>query len=163
MRRRCLDFEMVGARRKNLGDASNLSSSMLLQSDEKIACYGKQLVPIKPGGESTRCILPGIGLHLNALAANSKDHIYVKQESLSSGKQLYLPSSTGSLNSPTNSQEPLHISLTSVTSERDTELAENGVSHVEDASPGSAVLVSDEFNQNSPKKKRYAQQLFTGV
>ncbi|KAG7992012.1 hypothetical protein I3843_02G106800 [Carya illinoinensis] len=152
MRRRCLDFEMVGARRKNLGDASDLSSSTL---DEKIACYDKRLVPIKPSGDSSRCILPGIGLHLNALATNSKDHKNVKHESLSSGQQLYLPSSTASVNSPTNSQEPLRISLTSVSSsERDTELAENGISHVEDASQGSAYLVSDEFNQNSPKKKR---------
>ncbi|KAG2722279.1 hypothetical protein I3760_02G122100 [Carya illinoinensis] len=151
MRRRCLDFEMVGAHRKNLGDTSNLSSSML---DEKIACYDKRLVPIKPSGDSSRCILPGIGLHLNALATNSKDHKNVKHESLSSGQQLYLPSSTASVNSPTNSQEPLRISLTSVSSSEIEELAENGISHVEDASQGSAYLVSDEFNQNSPKKKR---------
>ncbi|XP_040985882.1 protein tesmin/TSO1-like CXC 3 isoform X1 [Juglans microcarpa x Juglans regia] len=154
MRRRCLDFEMAGARRKALGDASNFSSSMLSQPDEKITYYDKQLVAIKPGGDSSRCILPGIGLHLNALATTSKDHKNVKHESLSSGIQLYLPSSTASLHSPTNSQEPLHKSLTSVSAERDTDLAENGVSHVEDASQASAYLVSEELNQNSPKKKR---------
>lgn len=155
MRRRCLDFEMAGARRKALGDASNFSSSMLSQPDEKINCYDKQLVAIKPGGDSSRCILPGIGLHLNALATTSKDHKNVKHESFSSGIQLYLPSSTASLHSPTNSQEPLHKSLTSVSAERDTDLAENGVSHVEDASQASAYLVSEELNQNSPKKKRH--------
>lgn len=154
MRRRCLDFEIVGARRKNLGDGSNSSSSMLSQSDEKIACHDKQLVPFKPGGDSSRCILPGIGLHLNALTTTSKDLKNVKHEDLSSGRQSYLPSSTASFHSPTNSQEPLHQSLTTASSERDTDLAENGVAHVEDASHASAYLVSDDFNQNSPKKKR---------
>ncbi|KAG6732840.1 hypothetical protein I3842_01G197200 [Carya illinoinensis] len=157
MRRRCLDFEMAGARRKALGDASNFGSSMLSQPDEKINCYDKQLVAIKRSGDSSRCILPGIGLHLNALATTSKDHKNIKLESLSSGIQLYLPSSTASLHSPTNSQEPLHKSLTSVSAERDTDLAENGVSHVEDASQASAYLVSEELNQNSPKKKRHVQ------
>lgn len=153
MRRRCLDFEMAGARRKNLGDGSNCSS-ILSPSDEKIACHDKQLVPIKPSGDSSRCMLPGIGLHLNALATTSKDHKNVKLENLSSGRQLYLPISTASFPSPTDTQEPLNKSLTSPSSERDADLPENGVSHVEDASQAAVYLVSDDFNQNSPKKKR---------
>lgn len=156
MRRRCLDFEMAGARRKNLGDGSNCSS-ILSPSDEKIACHDKQLVPIKPSGDSSRCMLPGIGLHLNALATTSKDHKNVKLENLSSGRQLYLPSSTASFPSPTDTQEPLNKSLTSPSSERDADLPENGVSHVEDASQAAVYLVSDDFNQNSPKKKRHVK------
>nr|XP_023909383.1 protein tesmin/TSO1-like CXC 2 [Quercus suber] len=154
MRRRCLDFEMVGARRKNLGDGSNSSSSMLSQSDENIACHDKQLVPFKPGGDSSRCILPGIGLHLNALATTSKDYKNVKHEDLSSGRQSYLPSSTASLHSPSNSQEPFLQSLATASSERETDHGENGAAPVEDASQASAYQVSDDFNQNSPKKKR---------
>ncbi|KAK4587398.1 hypothetical protein RGQ29_024201 [Quercus rubra] len=144
MRRRCLDFEMVGARRKNLGDGSNSSSSMLSQSDENIACHDKQLVPFKPGGDSSRCILPGIGLHLNALATTSKDYKI----------QSYLPGSTASLHSPSNSQEPFLQSLATASSERETDHGENGAAPVEDVSQASAYQVSDDFNQNSPKKKR---------
>ncbi|KAJ6430091.1 hypothetical protein OIU84_021489 [Salix udensis] len=72
MRRRCLDFEKVGARRKNIEDGSS-SGSVVVQSDEKITYENKQLVPFKPSSDSSRCILPGIGLHLNALAINAKD------------------------------------------------------------------------------------------
>lgn len=155
MRRRCLDFEMVGARRKNLGDGSNSSSSMLSQSDENIACHDKQLVPFKPGGDSSQCILPGIGLHLNALATTSKDYKNVKHEDLSSGRQSYLPSSTASLHSPSDSQEPFLQSLATASSERETDHGENGAAPVEDASQAYAYQVSDDFNQNSPKKKRH--------
>ncbi|KAK7809619.1 crc domain-containing protein tso1, partial [Quercus suber] len=143
MRRRCLDFEMVGARRKNLGDGSNSSSSMLSQSDENIACHDKQLVPFKPGGDSSRCILPGIGLHLNALATTSKDYKNVKHEDLSSGRQSYLPSSTASLHSPSNSQEPFLQSLATASSERETDHGENGAAPVEDASQASAYQDSN--------------------
>ncbi|PQP91896.1 protein tesmin/TSO1-like CXC 2 isoform X2 [Prunus yedoensis var. nudiflora] len=94
LRRRCLDFEMAGARRKSLDNVSNSSSNMLSQSDEKITTNDKQLVPMKPGGESSRCILPGIGLHLNALAKTSKDYKIIKCESLAYGRQLSLPNST---------------------------------------------------------------------
>nr|POF14574.1 protein tesmin/tso1-like cxc 2 [Quercus suber] len=114
----------------------------------------EMLVPFKPGGDSSRCILPGIGLHLNALATTSKDYKNVKHEDLSSGRQSYLPSSTASLHSPSNSQEPFLQSLATASSERETDHGENGAAPVEDASQASAYQVSDDFNQNSPKKKR---------
>uniref|UniRef100_A0A2N9F508 CRC domain-containing protein n=1 Tax=Fagus sylvatica TaxID=28930 RepID=A0A2N9F508_FAGSY len=72
MRRRCLDFEIVGARRKNLGDGSNSSSSMLSQSDEKIACHDKQLVPFKPGGDSSRRRLEHAGENESCKRCNCK-------------------------------------------------------------------------------------------
>ncbi|XP_015888163.1 protein tesmin/TSO1-like CXC 3 [Ziziphus jujuba] len=150
IRRRCLDFEMAGARRKNLDDGSNCSSS-ISQSDEKITANDTQLGSVKPGSDSTRRILPGIGLHLNALAATSKDYVIIKSESFSSGRQPSLPNTTASIHSPTDSQEPLDKSLILASSERDTDGAENGVL-LEDGSQAPAI--SEEFNQNSPKKKR---------
>ncbi|KAA8527633.1 hypothetical protein F0562_034972 [Nyssa sinensis] len=54
MRRRCLFFEMVGARRKHLDDSLSCGSSMLLQSDGKPASSDKQLVLKRPGNDSTR-------------------------------------------------------------------------------------------------------------
>lgn len=154
LRRRCLDFEMAGARRKSLDNVSNSSSNMLSQSDEKIATNDKQLVPMKPGGESSRCILPGIGLHLNALAKTSKDYKIIKCESLAYGRQLSLPNSTADIHSPTG-QGPGHESFSSASSERDMDGTENGVQLAHDASQEPAFLANEEFNQNSPKKKRH--------
>ncbi|GAV57585.1 CXC domain-containing protein [Cephalotus follicularis] len=154
-RRRCLDFEMVGAQRRNTNDDSNCSSSMLLKSDEDIASKDNQVVPIKPGCNSSRCMLPGIGLHLNALAITSKDNKNVKHEKLSCGRpQRNLPSPTSSLHSPTTGHEPRHDSLTTASGERGTEPAENGIQLAEDGSQASIYLLSEECIQDSPKKKR---------
>ncbi|XWS08936.1 hypothetical protein CRYUN_Cryun40dG0043000 [Craigia yunnanensis] len=143
-RRRCLDFEMLAARRKNLDDGSNTSSSV-----------DNQLVPSKPGNDSSRCILPRI-LHLNALAITSRDNRNIKHETLSSGTQKpsFSESTTSSL-PPTSGQEAVHDSLISASIERETDPVENGVQLAEDASQSSAYLVNEEFNQNSPKKKRW--------
>ncbi|KDP40217.1 hypothetical protein JCGZ_02215 [Jatropha curcas] len=151
MRRRCLDFEVVGAGRKNLGDSSNSSTLIAGQFDKKTASKDKQLVSVKPGSDSSRRVLPGIGLHLNALAITSKDSKNVKNETLSSG--ISLPSSVASFHSPTADEE-LNESLALVSVERDTEPTENGVPPGEDVSQASASLVAEEFNHSSPKKKR---------
>ncbi|KAJ0034543.1 hypothetical protein Pint_24776 [Pistacia integerrima] len=143
MLRRCLDFELV-ARRKNLNDGSNCSSSVMLQSDERFASEDMQLVPLKPSNDSPRCILPGIGLHLNALAITSQDNKNTKHETLSSGRQLSLPGSTASFHSPKSSQDPLHESLTSASTERDMVAVETGVPPAEDASQTCEYLVSEE-------------------
>ncbi|XP_022761084.1 protein tesmin/TSO1-like CXC 2 [Durio zibethinus] len=144
LRRRCLDFEMLSARRKNLDDGSNSSSSV-----------DNQLVLGKPGNDSSRCIVPGIGLHLNALAITSTDNKNTKHETFSSGTQkLSFPSSTPSILPPTAGQEAVHEFFTSASTEKETNAVENGVQFAEDASQASAYLVNEEFNQNSPKKKR---------
>lgn len=153
MLRRCLDFELV-ARRKNLDGSSNYGSSVILQSD-KFAPEDKQLVPLKPNSDSPRCIVPGIGLHLNALAINSQENKNIRIESLSSGRQLSLPGANASFHSPENSEDPRHESLTSASTERDIAAVENGVPLAEDASQTSAYLAEEEYNQNSPKKKRH--------
>ncbi|KAM1720557.1 hypothetical protein ACFX12_022207 [Malus domestica] len=160
LRRRCLDFEMVGARRKSLDNVPNSSSSMLSQSDEKVTTNDKQLVPMKPGGESSRCILPGIGLHLNALATTSKDYKTIKRENMAYGRQLSLPNLTAPANSPPAGQGPGHESFSSASSERDMDGTENGVQLLQDASQEPAFLANEEFNQNSPKKKRHVLPKF---
>ncbi|KAK9930882.1 hypothetical protein M0R45_018187 [Rubus argutus] len=146
LRRRCLDFEMTGGRRKSFDNVSNYSSSMLSQSNEKVTTNDKQLVSMKPGGESSRCILPGIGLHLNALATTSKDYKIIKNENLASGRELN--------HSPTAGQGTVYESFPSASSERDMDGTESGVQLLQDASQASALLANEDFNQNSPKKKR---------
>ncbi|KAG8636735.1 hypothetical protein MANES_15G031500v8 [Manihot esculenta] len=151
MRRRCLDFETVGAHRKDLDDSSNSSTSGGGQSEEKVAPKDKQLVLFKPGRDSSRCVLPGIGLHLNALAISCKDSKNVKHETLSSGKSL--SSFVASSHSQNNGQEP-NESLSLVSTEIDIDPTENEVPLVEDVPQASACLVTEEFNPSSPKKKR---------
>ncbi|KAK8670890.1 hypothetical protein V6N13_037503 [Hibiscus sabdariffa] len=143
-RRRCLDFEMLSARRKNLNDSSNTSSSV-----------DNQLVPVRPVNGSTVCIVPGIGLHLNALAITSSDDKNTKHKTLCSGTQkLSFPTSTASIFTPKTSQEAVHESLASASTERETDVIENGVQFAEDAFQASACAINEEFNQISPKKKR---------
>ncbi|GMI69961.1 CHINESE FOR 'UGLY' [Hibiscus trionum] len=143
-RRRCLDFEILSARRKNLDGGSNTSS-----------CVDNQLVPVRPGNGSSVCIVPGIGLHLNALAITSSDNQNTKHKILPSGTQkLSFPSSTTSILTPTTGQEAVHESLNPASTERETNVTENGVELAEDASQASACAINEEFNQISPKKKR---------
>ncbi|KAF9605084.1 hypothetical protein IFM89_013754 [Coptis chinensis] len=108
IRRRCLVFETVGGRKKKLGDDSNSSSSASSQCDGKVSSNDKQLDPIRPCTSSSPCMIPGIGLHLNALAATTKDPRVVKHDTLASGKELIsMPTSLSSLNSLSFEQKAL--------------------------------------------------------
>lgn len=146
---------MTGARRKSFDNVSNYSSSMVSQSNGKVTTNDKQLVSMKPGGESSRRILPGIGLHLNALATTSKDYKIIKNENLASGRELNFPSSNASIHSPTAGQGTVYESFPSASSERDMDGTESGVQLLQDASQASALLANEDLNQNSPKKKRH--------
>ncbi|KAF8388095.1 hypothetical protein HHK36_026761 [Tetracentron sinense] len=156
MRRRCLVFEMAGAHKKNLDDNCNSSSSISSQSEGKIASDDKKLVPTKLGSDTSLCMLPGIGLHLNAVATTSKGYRVAKHETLASGRQLIsMPSSIASFNSLTSGQKSLNKSLVLNDLERDEAPDENGDLIMQDASQAYARGVNEEFNQSSPKKKRY--------
>lgn len=157
IRRRCLDFEMASVRRKNSDDNSNTGSGTS-QSEVTNAANEKQLLPTKRNANSQRCSLPGIGLHLNSLAT-LKDYKGIKNEKLSSGRQLSLPSSSSMQLS--TSQEHQHLSVVSVSSERELDPSDNGVQPAEDCSQASAFMAAEDFNQNSPKKKRQMQLLLS--
>ncbi|KAF5736808.1 Tesmin/TSO1-like CXC domain-containing protein putative isoform 1 [Tripterygium wilfordii] len=153
VRRRCLDFETVAAHWKKVGDGSK-TSSLLSESDEMINSKDKHLVPARPGNDSRR-ILPGIGLHLNALAITLKENNSIRHEILPSGsQQLRLPGSTASFQPPTTVQQPVDEPLTSASTERDIVPSENGAQLTEEASAATSYLVSEEFNHMSPRKKR---------
>ncbi|CAI0465843.1 unnamed protein product [Linum tenue] len=154
MRRRCLDFEMVGTRRKN-------PMATQEQIEEKIASEdNKQLVPFNPSSDSSKIIVPGIGLHLNSLAISSNNRRNSVNEALSSGPSL--PSSDDSFHSPTTAQEFLE-SLTLASMERGLDPTENDVALAEDVSPASAYLVNEQFGPGSPKKKSYCECFAAGV
>lgn len=146
MLRRCLDFEMVGIS-KNLSNGSN--TTVLPQLDDD-TLKDKQLVALKPGTSAPRCVVPAIGLHLNALAAASK----ARNGEASSGKQrLKLSVPISSLNSVA-CQEPLMNSLEPASS--DGGVDENEVQMNGNATQASLCLIDEELNQTSPKKKRHA-------
>ncbi|KAL2349471.1 hypothetical protein Fmac_003471 [Flemingia macrophylla] len=154
IRRRCLDFEMANVQRKNSDDNSNTGSNTS-ESDGRNTANEKQLLTTKRSGNSQRGILPGIGLHLNALAA-VKDYRGIQIEKLSSGRQLGLPNTT-SLQICT-SQEHQHLALVPVSSEGDLDPLDHGVQPNEDCSQPSAYMAGEDFNQNSPRKKRQVQR-----
>lgn len=156
MRRRCLVFEMVGTRRKRIEDGSSSGSPLLAQSEVNIESNDKQLVPTN--NSSSRCIVPGIGLHLNALARTSKDHNVFSHETLTTENRLISdPSSTGSFHSWNTGQEPLNKSLAVTTMERNRGDPDTQSRGTEDASPASGYVAGEEISQGSPKKKRHVQ------
>ncbi|KAL3507861.1 hypothetical protein ACH5RR_033243 [Cinchona calisaya] len=155
MRRRCLVFEMAGARRKHLEESSSSVSCFLMQSDGNTPSTDKQLVPLRTGNDSSRCILPGIGLHLNALATTPKDFKVVKQDGSVPGRLVIVPSSTANFQSVVTGQESLNESLALTLMETDMDPIENGVPLMEDANQVSTLMVNEDLNQISPKKKRH--------
>ncbi|CAI9118409.1 OLC1v1019976C1 [Oldenlandia corymbosa var. corymbosa] len=154
MRRRCLVFEMVGGRRKHLDENSISVSPTLTQSDGNTPSVDKQPNSIRTPSDSSRCILPGIGLHLNALASAPKDLKVVKHDASIPGRLVIAPGSTATFRSAMADQDSFHQPLALATVEPDIDPSDSGLPHVEDPNQSSAMVVYDEFNQNSPKKKR---------
>ncbi|KAH6816406.1 hypothetical protein C2S51_021226 [Perilla frutescens var. frutescens] len=154
MRRRCLVFEMGGARRKHLEENSGSDSSVWLHSDGNSPSNDQNLVPINKGNDSSRCLLPGIGLHLNALATTPKDYKIVNPDSSASARLLIGPSSVVNLHPSTTGQGLLGNILPVAPSDREIDITENAVPPVEDACPPSGYAANEEISQGSPKKKR---------
>lgn len=155
VRRRCLDFELSGARKKRLPDTSNSDSPILPQSDGNCQTTDKQTIPAKFRNESSRCVLPGIGLHLNSLAATSKDYKVVKNESCASGKQLVIaPGSASNRHHLNNSQDSLAEAVDETQSDKQIVVLENRGSIQQDGGHVLDYMVNEEYNQTSPKKKR---------
>lgn len=67
-RRRCLVYEMSGTHYRKLLDSSPISKPPVSPNTSKEKC----LVANKPGSNKFSSLLPGIGLHLNAIAATAK-------------------------------------------------------------------------------------------
>lgn len=154
MRRRCLVFEMGGTRRKHFDENSSSVSPILMQ-DGNTPSSSKQILPMKTGNDSAKRILPGIGLHLNALATTPKEYKVIKQDASVSGRLVIAPSSTSNFHSTVTGKGPVNESLEMMPIERDMDPDENGVPLLEDPSQASVDMVTEEFNQSSPKKKRH--------
>ncbi|KAK1417704.1 hypothetical protein QVD17_26838 [Tagetes erecta] len=153
MRRRCLVFEMMGSRRKHLEDVSNGSNVNLSESNQTVLPINNNSLSLRTANDSSKCKLPGIGLHLNSIASNLVDHKVVKHENLGSSRQLIITPSSAAYPSMGSGQEL-------ITKLSDAPSFENGIEHVQnvadDASKALGFVGNDELSQSqtSPRKKR---------
>ncbi|KAI3980928.1 hypothetical protein MKX01_025493 [Papaver californicum] len=153
-RRRCLLFEMGGGQKRRLEDDSKSGSSSS-PSDGKVTSEDSQLVPFKAGNNSSPCMVPGIGLHLNALAVSGKDDRVVKHETLPSGKSLISMSShITSLHSVESERQPLNKTFSLNSLERDIGPAVSEDQVMQDAYQASVFGGGEEFESGSPRKRR---------
>jgi len=146
---------MASVQRKNLDGKSHTNSSTE-KSDEMDVSKGKQVLPIKHSGDSRKCVLPGIGLHLNALATLN-DCKNIKIEKLLAGRQPNMPSSSSSVQLSASQEHQLALVPASV--EKDLEPSENEVQPGEDCTQPLLLMAGEDFQQNSPKRKRQVQFL----
>ncbi|KAG6393096.1 hypothetical protein SASPL_147326 [Salvia splendens] len=142
MRRRCLVYEMAGGRRKRVEDGS--ADTPLLLTTSGSASSDKQTARTNTENDCYR-ILPGIGLHLNALAATPKDFKIFNHESSASGRLLIGPSSSA------NFRQDL---LRNYSLERENDALENDGFVMEDHSWESGHVANEDINPSSPKKRR---------
>ena len=98
---------------------------------------------------SSRCMVPGIGLHLNTLATTPEERI-VNHEPSPSAKLLIGPGSSVHIQPSVSGQK-----LALPSSQQDINTFENGALPVEETDDVSGYLAGEELNQSSPKKKRY--------
>uniref|UniRef100_A0A7N1A7N9 CRC domain-containing protein n=1 Tax=Kalanchoe fedtschenkoi TaxID=63787 RepID=A0A7N1A7N9_KALFE len=134
VRRRCLVFDTNGAQNFFLPDPSSSNPSMCMHDNKKG-------VTSKNADSSTLRILPGIGLHLNALATSGDHGVQVSVSSCSTSFQL-----------PTTPQESVHDVLTGASLGKNVD--PGMIQGSEDASLASGLVSVDDINHNSPIKKR---------
>lgn len=126
MRRRCLDFEVLGKRKKDIADDD------------------KQTLGDNKAESSSKCVVPGIGLHLNAIPMSSKA-IKINTRHEGSASVEVQKSFPGSI-TPVHSQDIMQETLVQAETEAGEGLA------VEEETP--KPLVFEELNQDSLQKKK---------
>lgn len=129
-------FETAGAHKNKSIFDCNSSSSVSIRSDCKVASDEKQLVQVNARSGCSSFMVPGSGLHLNALSA----------------------ASTNSVASRPN-QNPLDRFLSLNTLESELLPCDNEVQVIETAPQTSTFAVGEEFDHSSPKRKRHVQAM----
>lgn len=113
------------------------------------------MVPGKRESGYTSSILPGVGLHLNALATASNNGKIVKCQTLPSGRQLIsMTSSMSSVGSMRSSQN-LNESSTLHSMERDSVPCDHEIKVMEYALQTCPSVGGEEFDHTNPKRKKY--------
>lgn len=156
IRRRSLVFERLETHERKSICESEGSYSVSIQSNNKVASADEQLVQFKNASSSVSK-LPGIGLHLNALA-NTNDGKVVKIETRVSESQ---PISTPKMTSCTSlmpDEVPHDICSSQNSLERALVPWDDEAQVLETAYQTSECLVGEEFDHGSPQKKRHVQK-----
>ncbi|XP_051125322.1 CRC domain-containing protein TSO1-like [Andrographis paniculata] len=150
MRRRCLVFEMSGGQKRHFDEHFGSGSSNLLRSDGSTSSVDEQQhLSIRAGNDSSRRILPGIGLHLNALATTPKDYRIVNNDSsAASGRLLIGHGLSVNFHPSVAVQEPINNVVVPVAaSDVEIDCPENAIVPFDSNDP------NEDINQTSPKKK----------
>ncbi|XP_057539660.1 protein tesmin/TSO1-like CXC 2 isoform X1 [Amaranthus tricolor] len=144
-RRRCLVYDMSGSHYRKL-----LADSPTKQGVSSNTSADESVMASRTRGNKFASALPGIGLHLNALAAVSKNKIIVKSQTLTCRRKLKSSPCTKSSLSDTRPT----VKLESEVFERESDEHNDGVHVSRNVSETSTFGDGVELPQNSPKKKR---------
>ena len=145
-------YEMSGTHYRKLLDSSPISKPSVSPNTSK----EKRLVASKPASNRFSSLLPGIGLHLNAIAATSKDKIIVKRQTLTCRRQLISsPRAITSIDLPNSETKSLNTPTSPNLAGSDRKEQKDEVQTIENACHSSAFGEDIEFPQSSPKRKRY--------
>lgn len=155
VRRRCLTFDLVGGFTKNSITNVKLQSSISFPPSRNFTSDDKKSMSSNQGNSSSPCILPTIGLHLNALATTQNDRMVTK-ETLASNKWFIstpcsispFPSLTCTENSQNKSLDVEKDECPAGGEVRDVEVTHDVVS--EEPEFGA----DESLSQSSPKKKK---------
>ncbi|XP_074292652.1 protein tesmin/TSO1-like CXC 2 [Silene latifolia] len=154
-RRRCLIYEMSGSNYRKLMSDTTHGSPVSNSAASPGTSNEKILVASKPGSRKRSSVLPGIGLHLNALAATGREKIIVKRENLTCRRQLVSAPRTMSLfNSNNQDTESPNPPLASEVFETTCQVQKDDICLNENASESSAIGDSIGIPPSSPIKKR---------
>jgi hypothetical protein len=134
IRQRCLVFETAGAYKNKPIFDCNSNSSVSIQSDCKVASDEKQLLQVNNRRDCSSSVVPGSGLHLNALSAASPNSVTSRPN-----------------------QNPLDKFLSPNTLKSDLLPCDNEAQVTENAPQTSKCAVGEEFGHGSPKRKRHVQ------
>ena len=152
MRRRSLVFERAEThKRKPVGESKG-RSSVTLQSDNNVSPLNDNLVQTKNGSGYLLSKLPGIGLHLNALASTKDGKVNNEDRDFES--QLI---NTPRIMKPCTSLAPAEIPPDNSLSQHSLDRALvvwNDEVQVDNTYQTSECLVGEEFEPCSPKNKR---------
>ncbi|CAO2837051.1 unnamed protein product [Amaranthus hypochondriacus] len=153
-RRRCLVYEVSGSRYRKLV-ADSPSNSPTKQGVSSVIPDDKCVISGRSGGYKFSSALPSIGLHLNALAAVSKDKIIVKSQTLTCRRQLIRsPRTISSSDSVISDARLPTVKLEPEIVERESDEQNDEVPVSENVPENSFFGNGVELPQCSPKKKR---------
>ncbi|KAF3454344.1 hypothetical protein FNV43_RR04791 [Rhamnella rubrinervis] len=154
IRRRCLDFERAGSHEMKSTSARNDSSAVSVKSSGKVASVENNFFKIKNDCSCSSSNLPGVGLHLNALATTIEGKEF-QNESLAHESQLISTPRSIISSCSLMPDEISHDKFSSQKSiERDSVLYSNEAQAAEDAHHTPKCVIGEEFDHSSPQNKR---------